>query len=571
MSKHLLMGKSPSHPFPHQAVEAQIRSFGQTPCQVLIEPHPPRSSAMQVGRGGGLVLGRRPSQTPRQHLSRGRNNRREVLGLWPETEVGDGEATPLMFTEQMQQDVIMVLKFPSNSPVAHVAANTQPGLSAPAVITVTANRLFAVNKWHGLTGHQGSSTQDQQYQLPVEIDPLIASNVGTHRRQITDLLDQSIQVHPQCFVITADNRFVLVCGFWDKSFRVYSTDTGKLTQIVFGHRDVVTCLSRSESYIGGDCYILSGSRDATLLLWYWNGKNCSIGENMSCASCQSSLSCPLHSPPPPKLRQVGGGKSAQCTRVVAADSSAHPFRPSLGQTGAEFVTPRAILTGHDCEITCASVCAELGLVVSGCKEGPCLIHSMNGDLLRTLEAPVGCLQPRLIQASTEGHCVIYYDRGQFCVFSINGKELGHMEVDESIRGQDPTDACRRKGIHQGFTTGTYVSESTAGEEASNAALSQNTAGLQNTQGSLKEALLFHAMLLSRDGQYLLTGGDGGVLTVWRVHDLKQLFTYPGCDAGIRSMAMSHDQRCIITGMASGSIVLFYNDFNRWHHEYQTRY
>lgn len=30
-------------------------------------------------------------------------------------------------------------------------------------------------------------------------------------------------------------------------------------------------------------------------------------------------------------------------------------------------------------------------------------------------------------------------------------------------------------------------------------------------------------------------------------------------------------RCIITGMASGSIVLFYNDFNRWHHEYQTRY
>ena len=54
---------------------------------------------------------------------------------------------------------------------------------------------------------------------------------------------------------------------------------GKLTQIVFGHRDVVTCLARSESYIGGDCYVLSGSRDATLLLWYWNGKNSSIGES----------------------------------------------------------------------------------------------------------------------------------------------------------------------------------------------------------------------------------------------------------------------------------------------------
>eukprot|EP00063_Salmo_salar_P090025 XP_014064860.1 PREDICTED: lipopolysaccharide-responsive and beige-like anchor protein [Salmo salar] len=35
-------------PMLREAVEAQIRSFGQTPCQLLIEPHQPRSSAMQV-------------------------------------------------------------------------------------------------------------------------------------------------------------------------------------------------------------------------------------------------------------------------------------------------------------------------------------------------------------------------------------------------------------------------------------------------------------------------------------------------------------------------------------------
>ncbi|XP_030168798.1 lipopolysaccharide-responsive and beige-like anchor protein isoform X4 [Lynx canadensis] len=403
-------------PVLREAVEAQIRSFGQTPSQLLIEPHPPRGSAMQV--------------------------------------------SPLMFTDQAQQDVIMVLKFPSNSPVTHVAANTQPGLATPAVITVTANRLFAVNKWHNLPAHQGA-VQDQPYQLPVEIDPLIASNTGMHRRQITDLLDQSIQVHSQCFVITSDNRYILICGFWDKSFRVYSTDTGKLIQVVFGHWDVVTCLTRSESYIGGNCYILSGSRDATLLLWYWNGKSSGIGDN----------------------------------------------------PGSEPTTPRAILTGHDYEITCAAVCAELGLVLSGSKEGPCLIHSMNGDLLRTLEGPENCLKPKLIQASREGHCVIFYENGCFCTFSVNGKLQATMETDDNIR----------------------------------------------------------AIQLSRDGQYLLTGGDNGVVMVWQVSDLKHLFAYPGCDAGIRAMALSYDQRCIISGMASGSIVLFYNDFNRWHHEYQTRY
>ncbi|XP_061048536.1 lipopolysaccharide-responsive and beige-like anchor protein isoform X2 [Eubalaena glacialis] len=407
-------------PVLREAVEAQIRSFGQTPSQLLIEPHPPRGSAMQAY----LLL-----------------------------------QSPLMFTDQAQQDVIMVLKFPSNSPVTHVAANTQPGLATPAVITVTANRLFAVNKWHNLPAHQGA-VQDQPCQLPVEIDPLIASNTGMHRRQITDLLDQSIQVHSQCFVITSDNRYVLLCGFWDKSFRVYSADTGKLIQVVFGHWDVVTCLTCSESYIGGNCYILSGSRDATLLLWYWNGKSSGIGDN----------------------------------------------------PGSETTTPRAILTGHDSEITCAAVCAELGLVLSGSK-GPCLIHSMNGDLLRTLEGPENCLKPKLIQASREGHCVIFYENGFFCTFSVNGKLQATMETDDNIR----------------------------------------------------------AIQLSRDGQYLLTGGDNGVVMVWQVSDLKQLFAYPGCDAGIRAMALSYDQRCIISGMASGSIVLFYNDFNRWHHEYQTRY
>ncbi|XP_060720152.1 lipopolysaccharide-responsive and beige-like anchor protein isoform X2 [Tachysurus vachellii] len=398
-------------PLLREAVESQIRSFGQTPSQLLIEPHPPRSSAMQ---------------------------------------------TPLMFTEQMQQDVIMVLKFPSNSPVVYVSAHTQTGLSNSAIVTVTANRIFSINKWHGLTGHQTSSNTEQQYQLPVEIDPVIVSNL-MHRRQVCDLLDQSVEVNSHCFLVSADNRFLFIAGFWDKSFRIYNTDTGKLVQIVFGHRDVVTCVFRSESYIGGDCYILSSSRDATLLLWYWSGKHCCIGDTQN-----------------------------------------------------EFVTPRAILTGHDCEVTCASVCAELGVVISGSKDGLCLLHSVSGELLRVFESTE---RPMLMQASAEGHCVIYYSSGHVCVYSINGKLLCDTHIEDNIK----------------------------------------------------------AMLLSKNGQYLLCGGERGVLSVWQLHDLKQLFTYPGCDAAIRSMAMTTDQRCIITGMASGSIVLFYNDFNRWHHEYQTRY
>lgn len=61
--------------------------------------------------------------------------------------------------------------------------------------------------------------------LPLSL-PSSASNAGSNKRQITDLVDQSIQITSHCFVVTADNRYILVCGFWDKSFRVYSSETG---------------------------------------------------------------------------------------------------------------------------------------------------------------------------------------------------------------------------------------------------------------------------------------------------------------------------------------------------------
>lgn len=62
--------------------------------------------------------------------------------------------------------------------------------------------------------------------LPTSLRSCAANNSGVNKRQITDLVDQSIQINTHCFVVTADNRYILVCGFWDKSFRVYSTETG---------------------------------------------------------------------------------------------------------------------------------------------------------------------------------------------------------------------------------------------------------------------------------------------------------------------------------------------------------
>ena len=69
------------------------------------------------------------------------------------------------------------------------------------------------------------------------------------------------------------------------------------------------------------------------------------------------------------------------------------------------------------------------------------------------------------------------------------------------------------------------------------------------------------MLVSRDGEYMMTGGDKGIVEVntrparltlslcninysqvWRTFNLALLYAFPACDSGIRSLALSHDQK-----------------------------
>lgn len=43
------------------------------------------------------------------------------------------------------------------------------------------------------------------------------------------------------------------------------------------------------------------------------------------------------------------------------------FYDNLTNFLGDYPSPRAVLTGHDQEVACVSVCAELGLVISGAK------------------------------------------------------------------------------------------------------------------------------------------------------------------------------------------------------------
>lgn len=76
-------------------------------------------------------------------------------------------------------DICMVIKFPSNSPIVHISANTYPQLPLPAVVTVTASQHFAVNRWncnYAATVQSPTYADTAQHtgaNLPLSMDPVL--------------------------------------------------------------------------------------------------------------------------------------------------------------------------------------------------------------------------------------------------------------------------------------------------------------------------------------------------------------------------------------------------------------
>ena len=102
-------------------------------------------------------------------------------------------------------------------------------------------------------------------------------------------------------------------------------------------------------------------------------------------------------------------------------SSLHQTPPD--NISSQIPTPRAILTGHEHTITCVVISAELGLVISGAKYGPLLVHTTFGDLLRSLEGGPELTSPDNLCLSREGLVVASYPSHHVALFTINGKKL----------------------------------------------------------------------------------------------------------------------------------------------------
>lgn len=175
----------------------------------------------------------------------------------------------------------------------------------------------------------------------------------------------------------------------DNSIRLISVDGAKTLEIARGHHAPVTCLAISHD----SNYLVSGSRDATVLLWRLH---------RSSVSHSSSFAEPSGNPSTPRSPSSAAMKNNSADKIMR-----HRIEG-----------PIHVLRGHLGEIACCAVSSDLGIVASCSSSSDILLHSIRqGRLLKRLldvEAHSLCL-------SSDGIIITWNkDLCSLSTFTLNG-------------------------------------------------------------------------------------------------------------------------------------------------------
>uniref|UniRef100_A0AAZ3QZJ3 Neurobeachin-like protein 2 n=1 Tax=Oncorhynchus tshawytscha TaxID=74940 RepID=A0AAZ3QZJ3_ONCTS len=209
-----------------KAVEGMISNFGQTPCQLLKEPHPVRLSLEEVEKRKGRLDASPLSIF--EHLA-------ELKSFFVE---GINDNVPLVKA--------VVPKNQSHSFITQGSPDT--------MVTLSQNCLMGTHGW--LPYDKNISN----YFTFIK-DPTVANSKT--QRVLGGPFSPGVEVTAGLFVVSHDGKLLFSGGHWDNSLRVTSLVKGKTVGHHIRHMDIVTCLSTD--YCG--IHLISGSRDNTCMVW----------------------------------------------------------------------------------------------------------------------------------------------------------------------------------------------------------------------------------------------------------------------------------------------------------------
>ncbi|KAK9143642.1 hypothetical protein Syun_013042 [Stephania yunnanensis] len=307
-------------PVQRRATQDQIAYFGQTPSQLLTVPHLKRRPLADV-----LHL---------QTIFRNPNEIRSYV-----VPNSDRCNVPAAAIYASPDSVIVV---DTNVPAAHIALhkwqpNTPDGHGTP----------FLFQQGKAITSSSGGSflrmfkgaaaSGSEEWQFP---QALAFATSGIRGSSVV--------------AVTSDEE-IITGGHADNSVKLVTSDGAKTIETASGHCAPVTCLALSP-----DCnYLVTGSQDATVILWKIHRSSTLSSSNFSESSA---------APVTPTANTVG---------ALASIITDHNRRRRIEG-------PMHVLRGHLREITCCAVSADLGIVASSSSSDLLLHSTRNGRLIRRL-------------------------------------------------------------------------------------------------------------------------------------------------------------------------------------------
>ncbi|KAK9274411.1 hypothetical protein L1049_019225 [Liquidambar formosana] len=321
-----------SDPVHQRATQDQIAYFGQTPSQLLTVPHLKKKQLADV-----------------LHLQTIFRNPKEVKPyVIPTPERCNLPAAAI----HASSDTVVIVDI--NAPAAHVAQhkwqpNTPDGQGTPflfqhgkAAVASSPGGTF-MRMFKGPTG-SGSD----EWHFP---QALTFATSGIRSSAVVS--------------ITCDKE-IITGGHADNSIKLISSDGAKTLETATGHCAPVTCLALSPD----SNYLVTGSRDTTVLLWRIHRASTSHSSSISEPSTGSGIPT---------------STSSNTLANILADKSRR----------RRIEGPIHVLQGHLREIICCCISSDLGIVVSCSCSSDVLLHSIRrGRLIRRLvgvEAHAVCL------------------------------------------------------------------------------------------------------------------------------------------------------------------------------------
>ncbi|XP_058737236.1 BEACH domain-containing protein C2 isoform X1 [Vicia villosa] len=347
-----------SDPVQQRATQDQIAYFGQTPSQLLTVPHLKKMPLAEV-----------------LHLQTIFRNPNEVKPyVVPSPERCNLPAASI----HASSDAVVVVDM--NAPAARVAQhswqpNTPDGHGTPF--------LFQHRK---VTAGSAGGTLMRMFKAP--------SASGEEWRFPQAVAFSASGIRSQAIVSITCDREIITGGHADNSIRLISSDGAKTLETAYGHCAPVTCLGLSPD----SNYLVTGSRDATVLLWR------------------------IHRVLVSHSNVVSEHSTGTGTQSPTSNSSSHLIEKNRRR---RIEGPIQVLRGHRSEIISCCVNSNLGIVVSCSHSSDVLLHSIRrGRLIRRLDG----VEAHIVCLSSEG-VVMTWNESQHTLstFTLNGTPIARAQ------------------------------------------------------------------------------------------------------------------------------------------------